>query len=437
MNFSRRDPTGGFYAVTMGPTTAWNVDDIDLSDLEFWRRPWSQREEAFKALRRDRPISFYESPVVEGSVIEFPPSKGYYALTKHRDVTTASRHPEVFLSGPGAVSQMDLPTELVEYFSGMISTDNPKHARLRRIVSNAFNPRNVRAVEDSIERVADEVLTRAMKDGTGDFIPDIAAPFVLEIICSMMGVPPSEYATVLRCSNIILSQGDPEYMPAGADPLLIVLEAGATLTGIMEEIGKYRLDNPIDDITSALVNAEIESEKLTHQELASFFVLLVTAGNETTRTALGHALNVLTEYPEQRARLAADYEGLCTTAVDEIVRWASPVIWMRRTLASDYTLSGEDLKSGDKVLLFYNSANRDEDVFSNPYEFDIGRSPNDHYGFGAPGPHFCLGAHLARREITVMLRKLFARTPDFRATGEPQQLVSSFVNGITHLSYSF
>jgi cytochrome P450 len=214
---------------------------------------------------------------------------------------------------------------LVEYFSGMISTDNPKHARLRRIVSNAFNPRNIRAVEDSIERVTNETLTRAINSGTGDFIPDIAAPFVLEIICSMMGVPPSEFATVLRCSNVILSQGDTEYIPEGTDPLLAVLEAGATLTRIMEEIGKYRLDNPIDDITSALVRAEIESEKLTHQELASFFVLLVTAGNETTRTALGHALHVLSEHPDQKARLSADYEGLCASATDEIVRWAGAV----------------------------------------------------------------------------------------------------------------
>jgi cytochrome P450 len=421
----------------METVPAWNVDDIDLSDLDFWRRPWSEREAAFKTLRRERPISFYENPIIEGTSIEFPPSPGYHALTRYRDVATASRHPEVFLSGPGAVSQMDLPTEMVEYFSGMISTDNPKHARLRRIVSNAFNPRNVRAVEDSIERVADQVLARAQKQGTGDFVVDVSAPFVLEIICTMMGVPASEWATVLRCSNVILSSGDPEFVPEGTDPVLAFLEAGATLTGIMEEIGKYRLDNPIDDITSALVNAEIESEKLTHQELASFFVLLVTAGNETTRTAISHALWTLTEHPDQKARLAADYAGLSATATDEIVRWASPVIWMRRTLCEDYTLSGFDLKAGEKVLLFYNSANRDEEAFEDPDVFDVARTPNEHYGFGAPGPHFCLGAHLARREITVIWRELLSRTPDVRATEEPVRLASSFVNGIKHLPYSF
>jgi hypothetical protein len=184
------------------------------------------------------------------------------------------------------------------------------------------------------------------------------------------------------------------------------------------------------------VNAEIEDEKLTQQELASFFVLLVTAGNETTRTAIAHGLNALTEHPDQKAILVNDFESNQKTAVDEIVRWASPVTWMRRTLATDYTLSDQNLKAGDKVLLFYNSANRDEEAFVNPYTFDVTRTPNDHYGFGAPGPHFCLGAHLARREINVMFRELLKRYPNVQATSAAAQLESSFVNGIKRLSYS-
>ena len=410
---------------------------VDLSDMEFWRRPWPERESAFQSLRAHRPLAHYDDPLLEGSSIEFPPGNGYWSLTRHRDVAEASRHPDVFLSGPGAVSLLDLPSEMVEYFSGMISTDNPKHARLRRIVSNAFNPRNIRAVEETIDEVAHAVALRAREHGTGDFITDVAAPFPLEIICSMMGVPPSEYATVLRCSNVILSMGDPDFIPEGTDPVLAFLEAGAALTALMEELGIYRVEHPIDDITSALVNAEIESEKLTKQELASFFVLLVTAGNETTRTAIAHALHALSEYPEQRERLANDYENLAKTATDEIVRWASPVIWMRRTLARDYTLSGVDLREGDKVVLYYNSANRDEEVFDDPYRFDVARTPNDHYGFGAPGPHFCLGAHLARREITVMWRQLLAIAPTIHTTSAPVQLQSSFVNGIKRLGYSF
>ena len=266
---------------------------------------------------------------------------------------------------------------------------------------------------------------------------DIAAPLPLEIICSMMGVPPSEYATVLHCSNVILSNGDHEYVPEGTDPVLALLEAGATLNGIMQEVGKSRLEHPVDDITGALVNAEIDSEKLTDQELASFFVELVIAGTETTRTAIGHALLAFDEYPDQKARIIEDPEILTKTGTSEIVRWATPIIWMRRTLASDYQLSGENLKAGDKVLLFYNSANRDEEAFENPYVFDVGRSPNDHYGFGAPGPHFCLGTHLARREITVMWRNILRRTPRIKATGEPIRLDSNFVNGIKHLPYRF
>lgn len=210
-----------------------------------------------------------------------------------------------------------------------------------------------------------------------------------------------------------------------------------TLTGIMDELGQFRIENPIDDITSALVNSEIETERLTRQELSSFFVLLITAGNETTRTAIAHGLLALTEHPGQRARLVADYETLAPTATDEIVRWASPVIWVRRTLSRDHTLSGVDLKTGDKVLLFYNSANRDDEAFVDPNVLDVGRTPNNHFGFGAPGPHFCLGAHLARREITVMFRELLSRYSTIRATGAPVRLETNFVNCIKHLAYEF
>ena len=213
------------------------ADEINLSDPEFWRRPWSAREFAFATLRTERPISYYDEPVIEGTAFALPPGAGYYALTRYRDIATVSRTPEVFLSGPGAISQFDLPPEMVEYFSGLISTDNPRHARLRRIIAHAFSPRNIRQVEESVVRVADQVLTRAIKSGTGDFMTDIAAPLPLEIICSMMGVPPSEYATVLHCSNVILSNGDHEYVPEGTDPVLALLEAGATLNGIMQEVG--------------------------------------------------------------------------------------------------------------------------------------------------------------------------------------------------------
>ena len=358
-------------------------------------------------------------------------------MTRHADVTEISRHPEIYCSGQGAVSILDLPPEMVEYFAGMISTDNPRHARLRRIVSAAFNPRRIKSIEENIEEVADRVIDRAAGLGECDFATEIAAPFPLEIICDMMGVPPSQYATVLRCSNIILSNGDPEYIPEGTDPVLAFIEAGQELTDLMNELSAYRVDHPTDDLTTALITTNIDGEALTSGELASFFVLLLTAGNETTRNSISHALLALTEHPDQRALWQADPHAIAATGVDEIVRWASPVIWMRRTVTGDTVLSGEELHEGDKVLLFYNSANRDEAVFEDPYTFDVRRSPNPHVGFGAAGPHFCLGAHLARREIDVMMRELLVRLPDIEATGEPDRLLSNFINGIKHLPCRF
>jgi cytochrome P450 len=412
------------------------IDEIDLSDLNFWERPYAQREAAFELLRRERPMPFYAEPEDNDSPIPVPVGPGYYALTRHADVTQASRHPEIYCSGKGAVSILDLPPEMMEYFSGMISTDNPRHARLRRIVSNAFNPRRIQAIEDSIETVARQVVSDAKEKGECDFVLEVAAPLPLKIICDMMGVPESQYDAVFRCSNVILSMGDLEYVPVG-HPIEAFLAAGAELMAIMEDLGTFRRENPVDDITSALVNSSIDDESLTNQELASFFVLLVTAGNETTRTAIAHGLDVLTKNPDQKALWMSDVPAHTAGGVEEIVRWASPVIWMRRTLTQDTVLSGVDLKTDDKVLLFYNSANRDEEVFVDPYRFDITRDPNPHVGFGAAGPHFCLGAHLARREIGVMFKELFAQTPNIVATGEPDQLRSNFVNGIKHLPCAF
>jgi len=418
----------------MIPVAALTLDEIDLSDLEFWARPWNEREGAFKLLRDQRPLAFFEEPdATATSPLAPPPGPGYRALVRHADVAEVSRHPELYCSGQGAVSILDLPPEMVEYFAGMISTDNPRHARLRRIVSAAFNPRRIKSIEENIEEVADRVIQRAAGLGECDFATEIATPFPLEIICDMMGVPPSQYATVLRCSNIILSNGDPEYVPEGSDPVLAFITAGQELTDLMAELSAYRVDNPTDDLTTALITTNIDGEALTHSELASFFILLLTAGNETTRNSISHALLALTEHPDQRALWQADPVTVGATGVDEVVRWASPVIWMRRTVTEDTVLSGEELHPGDKVLLFYNSANRDEEAFEDPYTFDVRRSPNNHFGFGAAGPHFCLGAHLARREIDVMVRELLVRLPDIEATGEPDRLLSNFINGIKHL----
>ncbi|MDR3649193.1 MAG: cytochrome P450 [Acidimicrobiales bacterium] len=417
---------------------ALRVDDIELSNLDFWQKPWSEREAAFATLRAQRPIAFFPDPEIEvETFVPIPPGPGYYAVTRYADVVEISRHPELYCSGQSGTTILDMPPELLEFFGSMINMDDPRHARLRRIVSAAFNPRMVRAVEDNIEQVADEIIGKVREKGECDFVTEVAARLPLKIICDMMGVPERDYDTVFNRSNIILSFGDTEYVPEGEDPVLAFMNAGNDLAQLMRELAGFRLEHPTDDLTSALANANVDGESLTDSELASFFILLVVAGNETTRNAISHGLWALTERPDQHDLWAADFETVAPTAVDEIVRWASPVIFMRRTTTAPTTLSGHTFAEGDKVILFYNSANRDEDVFEDPQRFDVLRHPNPHVGFGAPGPHFCLGAHLARREITVMFRELFRHLPDIRATAEPDRLRSNFINGIKHLPCAY
>jgi methyl-branched lipid omega-hydroxylase len=249
----------------------------------------------------------------------------------------------------------------------------------------------------------------------------------------MMGIPDAEHAMVLEQSNIILSGGDPEFLASPEEALGQVLTAGQLLSDLMLRLAEERKATPTADLASALVNADVDGETLTHQEIASFFILLCVAGNETTRTAISHGVYQLSQHPEQRAAWLRDDE-LTKTAVEEIVRYASPVTWMRRTATRDVTIGERSFKAGDKFILFYNSGNRDETVFADPDRFDISRSPNPHIGFGARGPHFCLGANLARREIAVAFRAMFELMPDLQVVGEPDRLRSSFVNGIKRMT---
>jgi cytochrome P450 len=309
----------------------------------------------------------------------------------------SGRQPELFCSGEGATSIPDMPVPFLDFFGSMINMDDPRHTRLRGIVSRAFTPKMLKKVEDDVQRAAARIVDDVRHQGQCDFVTEVAAAVQLQIICDMMGIPASDYPAVLR----------------------------------------HRVEHPGDDLTSALVHAEVDGERLTDQELGSFFILLVVAGNETTRNAISHGLKALTDNPDERKLWVEDFEGVAPTAVEEIVRWASPVIWMRRTATRDATLRGERIAAGSKLLLFYNSANRDADVFDDPFGFDVARDPNPHVGFGGPGPHFCLGAHLARREITVMFRELLRRLPDIESSGPPEMLRSSFINGIKHLPCTF
>ena len=304
----------------------------------------------------------------------------------------------------------------------MINMDDPRHARLRRIVSRAFTPRMIAKFEDDVRRAATAIVDDLLAAGPCDFVPNVAARLPLKIICDMMGIPGDQYDMVLANSNIILSGADPEFLSEDADEAVTrLLGAGQALAEPGHRPGRRPHPGaahspagaPAENLVSALVTANIDGEQLTSAELASFFILLVVAGNETTRTALSHALVLFTEFPDQRALLLADLEGRIEGAVEEIVRYSSPVTFMRRTLTQDYTMNGQAYRKGDKVvaLCTYYSANRDEAVFGDPERFDITRSPNPHVGYGAAGRHFCLGAHLARRELTVMLRELLPACP--------------------------
>ena len=409
------------------------VEHIDLSDTEFWGWPIADRQAAFAMLRSLDHPPFYAEPE-----FIFDTGPGYYALVRHADVVEASRNPEVFSSAKGATSIADLPVEFNEYFGSMINMDDPRHARLRRIVSRAFTPRRIERFGDDVAGIAAGIVDDLLATGPCDFVEHVAARLPLTIVCQLMGIPDDSYRMVLRNTNIILSGFDPDLISEDMDEAVgQILAAGAELGDLVTTLGQQRAEEPADDLVSALVTANIDGEQLTTAELASFFILLVVAGNETTRNALSHSLPLLTDFPEQRELLLADLEGRLEGAVEEVVRCATPVIFMRRTVTRDYRMNGHDYHEGDKAVLFYWSANRDESVFPDPGRFDITRSPNPHVGFGAPGPHFCLGTHLARREIAVLLRELLTRVPDIRAAGPPDRLLSSFINGIKHLPCEF
>ena len=411
------------------------VDEIDLSDPGFWKRSLEEREGAFAVLRAERPVAFMKER--DFPEMPIPTGPGYWSLTRHADVLEASRNPEVYCSGKGATSIADLPPQFNEFFGGMINMDDPRHGHQRRIVSRGFTPKALAKIEADVQRRADAIIDRVIERGECDFVADIAAPLPLEIICDMMDIPKSQRQMVFEKTNCILGLGDPDFASEGGDLIGMALSAGAELAALMNELAELRRATPGDDLTSALLNADLEEGAMTGAELASFFVLLVVAGNETTRNAISHGMKALCDYPDQRRLWQADFEGVASTAVEEIVRWASPVIHMRRTCTRDTVLGGQQMKEGDKVVLFYSSANRDEQVFADPHRFDLTRTPNEHVGFGGPGPHFCMGANLARREIRVMFDRILHRLPDLEISGPPARLESNFINGIKRMPCEF
>ena len=402
--------------------------DINLGTLEFWDWDDDLRDGAFATLRRESPITFFEVAEFEG----FPPGAGHWALTTFEDVHHASRHPEIFSSIPTSIALSDMPVEIAEFVGSMISVDDPRHLRLRSIVNRAFTPKVLARIEESVRDRARRLvsdLVAAHPEGSADFVAEIAGQLPLQIICDMMGIPEEDEQKVFHWTTVILGVGDDEVSGDFAEIVAAVTELGEYGVVMAED----RRAHPAHDLTTNLVQAEVDGERLSSAEIGSFFILLSAAGNETTRNAISHGMVALTRYPDERRKWWADFDAVAPTAVEEIVRWASPIIFMRRNLTEDIELRGIEMKAGDKVSMWYNSANRDEHKFANPWLFDVTRNPNPHIGFGAGGAHFCLGANLARREIRVLFEELRREIPDIAAVEEPAILRSAFVHGIKRL----
>jgi cytochrome P450 len=409
------------------------VEEIDLSAPEFWQLSAEEREEAFAVLRRERPVSWHRPPPATLMPSDHPRS-GYWAVVRHEDVREVSRNPEVFCSGEGVMFE-DAEPELLEASMSFLAMDAPRHTKVRGLVNAAFTPRQVRRIEEQIQAHAREIVEELAAVGDCDFVAQVAQRLPTMTISEMVGVPEDEREDFRHAADELVGWNDPDVL-SGRDPLEMNFNALMRLTRMALEMADRRVEEPTDDLMTALVQAEVDGERLLPEEIGAFFVLLAVAGNDTTRHTASHALRALTEFPEQRELLVEDLEGRMPGAVEEFVRFASPVMTFRRTATRDTELRGQAIAAGDKVVLFYISANRDEEAFEDPHRFDVLREPNRHVGFGGGGPHYCLGASLARTQLRCLFTELLTRLPDIEA-GEPEPLVGNFINGIKRMPCSF
>jgi cytochrome P450 len=406
---------------------------VDLGSMEFWGKPAEERDRYFAKLRRDAPISHHEPPE---DILGVPDEgrMGYWAIVRYEDVRRVSRDPQTFCSGQG-VQFGDAPPEILEASQSFLAMDAPRHTKLRGLVSAAFTPRQVARIEEGIRVNAQRIVEEAAPSGGGDFVELIAKRLPLVTISDMIGVPQAERERVVAAADLLITTSDPEVFGERA-PIEVLGEALWTLTAFATELAEHRERTPGDDLMTALVQAEVDGERLTHAEIAAFFVLLSVAGNDTTRHTTSHAMRALTTNPEQRALLLEDLDGRLPLAAEEFVRWASPVMTFRRTTTSEVELHGQRLAPGEKVVLFYHSANRDEDAFEDPWRLDVTRDPNHHLGFGGGGPHYCLGASLARTQLRSIFAELLRVIPDIEAE-EPDLLRSAFIHGVKRMECSF
>jgi len=399
------------------------LSEIDLTDPDAFVS--GRHHEMFAVLRRDDPVHWHEEAK----------GPGFWAITRHADVQTVNRDNLLFSSNTDGVN---LPS-LDEFADGqgdmvremMIMMDPPRHTKYRLLVNKGFTPRMIGLLEQHLRAKAGMIVDGVCERGECDFVADVAAELPLQAIAELLGIPQEDRHRIFEWSNKMVGSDDPDFGEhEGA------LEASAELFAYSGELAELRRNDPDDGIVTKLLAAEVDGERLSDAEFMMFFLLLTVAGNETTRNATTHGMRALIEHPDQFERLANDLD-LLPTAVDEIVRWASPIHYFRRTATADTEVGGTTIRAGDKVAMWYASANRDEAAFDDPFRFDVGRSPNDHVAFGAGGPHFCLGAHLARLELRLIFGELVGRLPDIELAGDVELLRSNFVHGVKRMPVRF
>jgi cholest-4-en-3-one 26-monooxygenase len=391
----------------------------DLLDQAYYES-FGPPHAAFARLRAEDPVHWHRLPDEDG---------GCWAITRYRDVFSLSLDQKTFSSArQGAILRAIKPEELEVVKNLLINMDPPGHTKFRRLVSLGFSGKVIRELERHVREITTDILDQVAPLGGCDFVERIAAELPLQVIVELVGVPTEDRRKVLEWSNKMIGFDDPEY--GGADEMIGKM-AAAELFMYANELAEERLQRPKDDVVSALMHAEVDGERLSRADFSAFFMLLLVAGNETTRNLISGGTLALIEHPAERARLLAD-RSLLPTAVEEMLRWVSPVNVFRRTATRDVELRGRTIRDGEQVVLFYASANRDAEVFAEPDRFDLGRTPNDHLAFGI-GPHFCLGANLARLEIHVMFEELLRRLPDLELASPPERLRSYFINGIKRM----
>jgi cholest-4-en-3-one 26-monooxygenase len=398
------------------------VHEVDLYDMDQYQVGLPL--EKWARLRAEEPVFHHPDP-------EQP--HGFWAVTSHADVEFVSRNPEIFSSAARGSLSTEIPEEDLQLTKTLlINMDAPEHTRQRGLVNRGFTPRLIGKLEERIADVCADIVDTAVGKGEGDFVTLCSAELPLIVICELMGVPQDDRHKVFAWSNKMIGHDDPEF----GNNREVSQQAMAEMFVYANELAEVKRKQLQDDIVSKLLTPDEAGEVLSELEFDIFFLLLAVAGNETTRNAISGGMRALIEHPDQWDRLKAD-RSLVPTAADEIVRWVSPVMQFRRTALKDVELGGKQIKAGDKILIYYPSANRDERVFDNPNTFDVGRSPNPHLGFGGGGPHFCLGRHLAKLEIEQMLYALLDRVERVEITGEVRRLRSNFINGIKEMPVRF